>query len=150
MPFHPSLARASGKARRREAVPDLLREEVISSGRLLTELFGPAFTANPRLKLAAARLFAAQLPPLPRPPGRPGYKQVNEAIRLREEATRLHPERSQMQIWGGVYSKVIPDYHSLPPPERRDAQDQLRQRVRWRLAARRRRKRKSEADLSTL
>jgi hypothetical protein len=149
MSLRPSLARAPGKARRREAVPDLLREEVISFGRLLAELFGPALTANPGLKFAAARLFAAQLPPLPRPPGRPGYKQVNEAIRLREEATRLHPERSHKQIWQAVYPTVIFGYHSLPAPERRDAEDQLRQRVRWRLSARRRRAKKAQ-DLSVL
>jgi hypothetical protein len=129
------------QARKREVLPDPIREEVTSCGRLLTELFGPVFVSHPRLKFVAARLFAAQLPPLPRPPGRPGYRQVSEAIRLRDEVKRLHPELSLKQIWRMIYPDVIPNYCSLPPPERRDAEDQLRRRTHWRLAARRRRQR---------
>ena len=132
---------AHEKVRRRAIIPEPIREETISFAKLLVEFFGPAFAANSRLKFSVGKLLMSQLPPLPRPCGRPGYEQVTKAIRAREEARRLHPERSQKQIWREVYPAVIPNYHSLPPPERRDAQDWLRQRVHWRLSARRRRQR---------
>jgi hypothetical protein len=130
--------------RRREIVPAPLCEETISFAKLLSEFFGPAFSANPRLKYSIGRLLTAQLPPAPQPRGRPAFDIVTKAIRLREEAKRRHPEQSQKSNWREVYPEVIPNYHDLPPLERRDAQDWVRQRVRWRLKARRRRQRRGK------
>ena len=124
-------------ARRRERIPAALREEIESCGRLLTELFGSVFASHPRLKFTAARLFAAQLPPSPQPPGRPGFREVTRAIALREKLRGQHPEWSEKQIWGAAYGALISNYHGLPPLERRDAEYWLRQRVHWRLSARR-------------
>jgi hypothetical protein len=126
------------KARRREIIPTDIREEVISFGKLLAEC--SAFAGNSRLKYSVGRLLTAQLPPQPRPPGRPGYAMVTAAVRALDEARRLYPELSQKQRWRQVYREVIPDYHSLPAIERRDAQNHLCRQVRWRLYARRRRK----------
>jgi hypothetical protein len=134
-----------GKARRREAIPDAIREEVVSFGKLLADFFGAVFAANSRVKYSIGRLLTAQLPPRPRPPGRPGFVMVTAAIRLREQIRRRDPPRSQKEIWRAVYPAVIPNYHSLPPPERHDAEDQLRQRVHWRLSARRRRQRRGKS-----
>ena len=149
MPPRPSLARGPSQARRREIIPAQIRDEVVSCGKFLAEFFGSAFSSSPRLKYAVGRLLVSQLPPLPRPRGRPPFAIVTAAIRAREEAKRRQPERSQREIWDEVYASVIPNYHGLPPLERQDAQSQLRQRVRWRLSARRRRG-KFRTDLSVL
>ena len=116
-----------------------IRDEIVSFGKLLTELFGSAFAENSRLKFAVGRLLTSQLPPRPRPPGRPGYATVTAAIRLRDELQRLHPEKSHKEIWREIYRCMIPEYEILPAIERRAAKDQLRRQVRWRLRARRRR-----------
>jgi hypothetical protein len=107
------------------------------------------FEASPRAKFRVARFLASQLPPLSRPHGRPGYPMVSNAISLREELHRLHPESSDKAIRHEIYNRTIPK--TLPVIERRASQDQLRKRVYWRLSARRRRQRrgKSPTDLST-
>src|SRR5215831_10044543 len=107
----PSLGRAPGKARRRESISPQIAEEVISFGRLLGEFFGPAFSANPRLKFSVGRLLTAQMPPRPQPRGRPGYKQVTEAIRLREKLRPNEPDARRM--WTQICIGVIPNYESL-------------------------------------
>jgi hypothetical protein len=90
------------------------------------------------LKFAAARLFAAQLPPLPRPPGRPGFAAVTAAVRLREELRRTRPEMTAKEIWREIYRSLIPQYGTLRAIERRAVEDQLHRQVRWRIYARRR------------
>jgi len=136
---------------RREAIPDPIREEVVSLGKRLADFFSAAFAGNSRLKYSVGRLLTAQLPPRPRPGGRPGCAMVSAAISLREELRRLHPERSHKEIWREIYRRVIPEYETLPVIERRASQDQLHRRVYWRLRARRRRQRgKSRIDLSVL
>jgi hypothetical protein len=141
-PLGPSLARAPAKARRREIIPAPIHEETVSFGKLLAEFFGPAFAANPRLKFAVGRLLMGQLPPLPRPPGRPGFAAVSAAVRLREKLRRTRPEMTAREIWREIYRSVIPQYDALPVIERREASGQLRQRVGWRLAARKRYRRR--------
>ena len=137
----PSLARAP-KARKRETIPDLIREEVLSFGLLISEMFKLVFVSRPRLKLAVGRLLTSQLPP--RPPGNPGYATVSKAIALREELRRLDPQQPYKAIWREVYRRVIPQYNALSELERREAKDQLRRRVYWRLRARRRRQRQRQ------
>jgi hypothetical protein len=142
MPPRPSLARAPGKARRRESIPAPIHEEVVSFAKLLTKFFGSAFSSCPRLKYAVGRLLVSQLPPCSRPPGRPGLIVVSQAINLREELRRTHPEMNAKEIWREIYRRVIPQYATLTDAiERRAAQDQLRRQVCWRLGARRRRQR---------
>jgi hypothetical protein len=130
------------KARRREIVPAPIHEEVVSFGKFVAELFGPAFAGNSRLKYSIGRLLTAQLPPSPQPGGRPAFAIVTAAICAREEAKRRHPERSDKEIWGEIYRCVIPHYETLPAIERREAAQQLRKRTYWRLHARRRRERR--------
>jgi hypothetical protein len=139
----PSLARAP-KARKRETIPDLIREEVLSFGLLISEMFKSVFVSRARLKLAVGRLLTSQLPPRPRPPGNPGYATVSKAIALREELRRLDPQQPYKAIWREVYRRVIPQYNALSELERREAKDQLRRRVYWRLRARRRRQRQRQ------
>jgi hypothetical protein len=111
----------------------------VSFGRLLAELFGPAFSANPRLKFSVGRLLTAQLPPQPPPRGRPGYKQVTEAIRLREKLRPNEPDARRM--WTQICIAVIPNYESFKKLEQKKARTRLRERLRWRLRARARRRR---------
>jgi len=63
---------------------------------------------------------------------------------LREELRRLDPQRPYKAIWREVYRRVIPQYNALSELERREAKDQLRRRVYWRLRARRRRQRQRQ------
>jgi hypothetical protein len=119
--------------------------EVVAFGRQLQEKFSSVFASNPRLKFRVARLLGAQLPPLPRRRGRPGFEPVTSAIQLRDELRRAHPEKSLREIWRQIYRAVIPLYDALPLIERRAEEDRLHRQVRWRLAARRRRRRKAYA-----
>jgi hypothetical protein len=140
----PSLARVPQKARRREIIPAPIHEAVVSFARLLTEFFGSALAGNSRLKYSVGRLLTAQLPPLSRPRGRPGFELVSRAIRLRAKLQRRHPEISPKKIWRVVYMSLIPNYDGLPRHERRGPANELRQRVLWRLKARRRRQRERQ------
>jgi hypothetical protein len=130
------------RGRKREKIPRALRAAVIESAKKLRAEFGSLFTATPRLKRRAAGLFESNLPPRRRRPGRPGFRLVTKAIRLRNQLRRGHPELSSKEVWHRIYSALIPDYQNLPLLERRQAERQLHQRARWRLDARDRRRRK--------
>jgi hypothetical protein len=134
------------KKRRRprgtDGLPEPMCAEVITFGAHLSESFASVFAANPRMKFRVARLIAAQLPPLPRPPGRPAYAQVTSAIALRKQLRAKHPEWSYRKVWRGIYRALIPNYRTLGQIERREAQRQLRQGLHWRLSARRRRRKR--------
>ena len=136
---------ARGKSRRRLRVPvqipPALESEIRRFAQKLSEGYGAAFARDRQLKHRLTAKLQSLLPPQPRRPGRPGSASVTAAIRLRQEIKRQHPERPDKEIWREVYPETIPNYHGLRPPERRDAQDRLRQQVRWRLSARRRRQR---------
>ena len=125
-----------------DGLPEPMRAEVITFGAQLGESFASAFAANPRLKFRAARLIAAQLPPLPRPPGRPGYVQVTRAIALRKQLRAKHPQWSHRKVWRRIYRALIPNHRTLGKIERREAERQLRQTMHWRLTARRRRRKR--------
>jgi hypothetical protein len=136
-PIRPAL-RVS-RLRRRESIPQPIAAEIIAFGKRLAESFASFFVASPRLKFSASRLFETQLPPLPQPRGRPGYKQVTDAIRLRENLRPSEPDSRRM--WTQICIGVIPNYQSLDKPEQREVRAELRQRVKWRLRARVRRRR---------
>jgi len=123
-----------------KSLPESMRAEVITFGAHLGESFASVFASNPRMKFRVARLIAAQLPPLPRPPGRPGYAQVTRAIALRKQLRAKHPEWSHRKVWRRIYRAEIPNHGTLGKIERREAQRQLRQGLHWRLSARRRRR----------
>jgi len=131
------------QTRRRESIPAPIREEVVLLAKRLTELFGSVFSSRQRLKHAVGRLLVSQLPPRSRSPGRPGLVAVSRAIRLREKLRRTRPEMTDKEIWREeIYWRVIPQYATLAAIERREAEDELRRRVCWRLSARRRRQRR--------
>jgi hypothetical protein len=125
-----------------DGLPEPMRAEVITFGAHLGKSFASVFAANPRMKFRVARLIAAQLPPLPRPSGRPGYAQVTRAIALRKQLHAKHPEWSHRKVWRRIYRALIPNHRTLGKIERREAERQLRQGLHWRLSARRRRRRR--------
>jgi hypothetical protein len=143
MVLHPPPTKTKTRRGRKREIPPQLRQAALESGRRLRLEFGPLFAANPGLKRRAVGLIESQLPPRRRRPGRPGYRLVTRAIQLRAKLRRVHPEMSAKEIWREIYRSLILNYHSLPRLERRQAQDQLRRRVNWRLRAQRRRRRKS-------
>lgn len=130
-----------------EELPEALRLELSSFSQRLTQNYAAFFTSHPRAKHFLARLFKAQLPPLSRPRGPAGYKEVTEAIRRRDELRRRYPRKSPKKIWRMVYSAAIPAYDRLPRLERRVRANELRQRVLWRLKARRRRQQRTDRDV---
>ena len=131
-----------GPRRRRKRIPKAIRQAVLElAGRLRSE-FGAAFAGSRRLKRDVARLLAAQLPPQP---GRPGGEAVTAAIRLCNDLRRTRPKKSDKEIWRQIYAALIPNHSRLPRIERRAAENQLHDQVRWRLIARRRRLRRDAA-----
>jgi hypothetical protein len=110
---------------------------VIEFAQGLQRNHAPVFAGNPRLKHRVAQLVKLQLPPQP---GRPGLVIVTAAIRLLHDLRRIHPEKPAKEIWKEIYRRLIPNYARLSFIERRTAEQQLHQQVRWRLSARRRRR----------
>jgi hypothetical protein len=125
-----------------DSLPESMRAEIITFGAHLGESFASLFAASPRMKFRVARLIAAQLPPLPRPPGRAGCVQVSKAIALRKRLRAKHPQWSYRKVWRRIYRTLIANHRDLGEIERREAERQLRQKVHWRLSARRRRRRR--------
>jgi hypothetical protein len=140
MALRPPLApvRAKPRRRKREAIPEEVQREVLAFGERLEGSHGAVFAANPRMKRAISRLLASILPPLPRPPGRPGFPEVTKAGRLFDELRRAHPGEPYCSIWRRIYPAAIEGYSSLDKLERRAAEQELRDRVRWRRRWRRR------------
>ena len=135
IPLRPPLrkpVKAKSRRRKREAVPEPMRQEVIEFAKRLQGNYGPSFAAHPRLKHLVGRLLAFALPPLPRRPGRPGYPEVTRAMKMLGELRRLHPDESYRSLWRRIYPIVIIGHDSLNKPERRAAKQMLRDRVRWR------------------
>ena len=122
-------------------IPSPLESDICRIAAFLIAQHGDVFIRDRQLKHRLTAKLQSLLPPQPRRPGRPESASGTAAIRLRQEIKRRHPERPDKEIWREVYPETIPNYHGLRPPERRDAQDRLRQQVRWRLSARRRRQR---------
>jgi hypothetical protein len=131
---------------RGETIPEALCAEILAFAQHLTQDHAAFFTSYPQAKHSLSRLFKSKLPPLqPR-----GFATVSQAIRLRDELRRRDPRRSLKQIWREMYPQLIPGHADLPLPERREAQNQLRQRVYWRLSIRRRRARRRQKKLESV
>jgi hypothetical protein len=67
---------------------------------------------------------------------------VTAALKLYSKRRRAFPGESDRERWAAIYSTVITGHAQMGPMELRDAEQLLRDRVRWRLRWQRRRKRK--------
>ena len=144
-PIDPKSEKARG--RRKDSIPPELQEAINRFAAELTITHNFVLTATPRLRYRLARLLASKLPPAARRSGRPGRQDVSEAIRLRTKLRRTEP--NPRRIWEKICIAVIPDYELLPEWDRKEAKRRLRERVRWRLAARARRRQHETRNLLT-
>ena len=135
------------RGRRKDSIPPELQEAINRFAAELTITHNFVLTATPRLRYRLARLLASKLPPAARRSGRPGRQDVSEAIRLRTKLRRTEP--NPRRIWEKICIAVIPDYELLPEWDRKEIKSQLRERVRWRLAARARRRQHETRNLLT-
>jgi hypothetical protein len=110
--------------------------------RSLRKDFAAIFAGNPALKYSLIGLLRSKLPPLARKPGRPGSAVVTGALKLYSKRRRAFPGESDRERWAAIYTAVIEGHGQMKQVERRDAEQLLRDRVRWRLRWHRRRKRK--------
>ena len=115
---------------------------VVEFAKDLKRQHGSTLKANPHLKFQVSRLLASKLPPVTRRPGRPPRSDVSRAIRLRRELRKAYPHESGRQIWARLIGTLVPNFDSLPKLERVELTRQLRQRVRWRLVGRARRRKR--------
>src|SRR5262249_54148881 len=76
----------------------------------------------------------------------PGLPSVTAAIGLRRRLRRSEP--NSRKLWTKICTIVFPGYALLPKPEQRELRAQLRQRTRWRLAARARRRQRIRGGIS--
>jgi hypothetical protein len=116
-----------------------IRKEVAQFARKLAKGYRSQFTSDTNLRKRAGQFLAALLPPKPRRRGRPGLPSVTTAIRLLRQFRRQYPKDSGGKIWERIYPQAIPDYASLSELEQADARQELRERVRWRQRAKKRR-----------
>jgi hypothetical protein len=112
----------------------------------LIERHADLLTRDPQLKIRITAMLRRLLPPRPCRSGRPGLASVTAAIRLHNELTQSFPERSSKEVWREVYRVVVPRWDALSPIERRSEADRLHRRVRWRLAAARKRARRARRN----
>jgi hypothetical protein len=141
----PLLSSKTKKQRHNDPIPAPLGESIDALAAVLKAKHGSAFRANPRLKYRVSRLLAAKLPPAARRPGRPGFPEVTAAIRLRKQLRR---SETNPRLWTKICTIVFPGYAVLPKPEQKELRAQLRQRARWRLAARARRRQLTRGGIS--
>jgi len=118
-------------------LPRAIRKELASLARKLNREHRVLFAGNPNLRKRAGQFLIALLPPKPRRRGRPGIQSVTQAIRLIGKFRRQCPGERAEQIWSRVYPLAIPAYATMSELEQSDARQELRERVRWRLRARR-------------
>ena len=134
--------------RRKDSIPPTLRDAVDRFAADLTNSHGSVLAENPRMKYQLARLLAGKLLPTARRSGRPGRQDVSEAIRLRAKLRRTEPNPRRM--WAKICIAVIPGYELLPEWDRKEAKRRLRERVRWRLAARARRRQRVKTLITSV
>jgi hypothetical protein len=135
-PLRPPFA-STIRRRKRETIPEAIRQAVSEFAQLLQGNHAASFAASHRLKHHVARLLAAELPPRRRP-GRPGLPTVNKAQTLLDDLRRVHPGEPYRVLWQQVYPSVIEGWNMMDASERRAAAEELRRRVQWRRRARRR------------
>ena len=116
----------------RAELPRGIRKEIAALARKLKRDYRVLFASDPIYRKRAGQFLTALLPPKPRRRGRPGRPDVTKAIRLlRLFKLRYAKERPALH-WARMYPAVILGYVDMNPTEQRDAQERLRERVRWR------------------
>lgn len=125
----------------RANIPRALRNELANFARHLARDYRQLLASDPIYRKRAGQFLTALLPPKPRRRGRPGIPGVTLAIRLIAQFRRQYPGERAEQIWSRVYPLAIPNYATMSELERSDARQELRERVRWRQTARRRKER---------
>lgn len=126
------------KGERRHLKPPLprdVRKDIVRFAIELSRKHRDLFKSDPKLKERVARLIRTLLPPKPRRRGRPGIESVSVAIRLLRQFRRQHPDERPEQIWQRIYPKAIHNYGAMSELEQGDARQNLRERVRWRQRA---------------
>jgi hypothetical protein len=121
-------------------LPAAVRKEITRVARQVSWQHRALFMSDPKLKDRAARLLRSLLPPKPRRRGRPGIGSVTTAIRLLRKFRKQFPVEPWAKIWQRVYVEAIPSYAGMNTTEQKDAKQILRERVRWRMRATRRRR----------
>jgi hypothetical protein len=112
-------------------VPNLarpLRTEIAAFAISLRRQYKALFAADPLLRKRAGQFLTALLPPKPRRRGRPGRKDVTQAIRLRAKFRHLYPQERPDQWWKRIYPLVIAGYQDMNAVEQKDARERLRER----------------------
>jgi len=116
----------------RAELPRDIRKELATFARKLAREHRALFASNPTYRKRAGQFLTALLPPKPRRRGRPGRPDVTQAIRLLKRFRREFPNERPAEYWARMYPHVISGYESMNPVEQRDAQERLRERLRWR------------------
>lgn len=129
----------TGQRRASDPIHPHIQAIVLHCAAQLSAHHGELFQQDPGLKIRVSALLRRSLPPRPRRPGRPGLPNVTGAIRELAEITQESPELPNKYVWRKVYARVIPGWDAMSGDERREKQDWLRKRVRWRKRATRRR-----------
>lgn len=106
--------------------------EVSALARKLKRHHPALFASDPLYRKRAGQFVTALLPPKPRRRGRPARADVTEAIRLLKRFRRDFPNVRPAQHWARMYPAVIPSYGNMSRVQQRDAEQRLRERVRWR------------------
>jgi hypothetical protein len=115
-------------------LPQAVRKEISQFARKLKRDHRQLFASDPAFRKRAGQFLTALLPPKPRRRGRPGRPDVTKAIRLLKVYCRRYPIERPAEHWARIYPQVIPGYGNMNAVEQRDAQERLRERVRWRLS----------------
>ncbi len=121
-------------------LPRALPKEISQFARKLKRDHRALFASNPLYRKRAGQFITSLLPPKPRRRGRPSWRDVTEAIGLRKEFRRQFPDEPWAETWDRIYPHVIPGYDAMTGIEQNDARQVLRERVRWRQRARKRRR----------
>jgi len=143
--MQPPQSNQKRKPRRRSTppLPAPVRKEITRIARELNrQPYRKLFTADAKLRDRVARFLRSLLPPR-RKRGRPGLDSVTTAIRLRGMFRRSHPDEAWAKIWERIYPEAIANYDSMNQVEQMQARQLLRERVRWRLRDRKRKKLRS-------
>jgi hypothetical protein len=118
-------------------LPRAIRKELATLGRKLARDHRALFASDPIYRKRAGQFLTALLPPKPRRRGRPGRADVTAAIGFLRQFRQQYAKERAAEHWKRVYPLAIPNYATLSEMEQWDAQQELRERVRWRQRAKR-------------
>src|SRR6516225_4961082 len=113
-------------------LPLAIRRDIAAFAVKLRRDYRPVFGSNALYRKRAGHFLTALLPPKPRRRGRPGRPDVTRAIQLLKLYRRQYPYECPAHHWARMYPAVIPGYGDMNQVEQRDAEQRLRERVRWR------------------